>query len=66
MAFRSGREASGIGGGALDAGAESEITGGGRVEGTGGGVGALLLKPISRAERRGGGAIVLFALGMLE
>lgn len=61
IAPRFGREDKGTGGGAPRFGAESEVTGGGRFVGMGGGEGALLLKPISKAERRGGGAMNLFA-----
>jgi hypothetical protein len=61
IAFRLGLEDIGIGGGTPGAGAESGVTAGGLFEGTGG-VAGLLLKPISRADRRGGGAITLFAL----
>lgn len=61
MALRFGLDDMGTGGGAPRAGAESDVTAGGRVEGTGGGVAALLLKPMSNADRRGGGgAISLF------
>jgi hypothetical protein len=61
MALRFGLDDIGTGGGVPRFGAESEATAGGRVEGTGGGDDALLLKPISNADRRGGGgAITLF------
>jgi hypothetical protein len=62
MASRLGRDESGMGGGApvFRFGADSEVTADGRFVGTGG-TGSLLLKPISSADRRGGGAITLFA-----
>jgi hypothetical protein len=61
IAFRFGLDDIGTGGGTPRAGTELDVTVGGRVEGTGGGVAALLLKPISNADRRvGGGAITLF------
>jgi hypothetical protein len=41
-------------------GVDSEVTADGRFVGTGG-TDSLLLKPISSADRRGGGAITLFA-----
>ena len=59
MASRLGREASGIGGGAPGVEVGSGLAADGRFEGTGGGEGALLLNPISSADRRGGGAITL-------
>lgn len=61
IALRFGLDDIGTGGGAPRFGAESEETAAGRVEGTGGGDGALLLNPISNADRRGGGgATTLF------
>ena len=54
IALRFGLDDIGTGGGAPRFGAESEETAAGRVEGTGGGDGALLLNPISNADRRGG------------
>jgi hypothetical protein len=46
-----GLDDSGIGGGAPGEGVDCDVTASGRVEGTGGGEGALLLKPISNADR---------------
>lgn len=60
IASKFGLEASGIGGGAPRADTQSEMTTGGRAVGTGGGEGGLLLKPMSNADFRGGGAITLF------
>jgi hypothetical protein len=62
IASRLGRDESGIGGGApvFRFGVDSEVTADGRFVGTGG-TRSLLLKPISSADRRGGGAITLFA-----
>lgn len=53
-----------MGGGAsgVVSGMVSGVAGEGRFEGTGGGAGALLLKPISNAERTGGGATTLLVL----
>lgn len=64
MAFKSGLEDRGIGGGAPEVAWEVGL-GDGRFCGTGGGSVALLLKPISRADFRGGGATSLFVLGMV-
>jgi hypothetical protein len=58
IALRFGLDDIGTGGGAPRFGAESEETAAGRVEGTGGGDGALLLNPISNADRRGGGGAI--------
>ena len=57
-----------MGGGAPGVATESEVIAGGRVEGTGGGAGALLLKPISNANRGGGGGAIalLFCVVSLE
>jgi hypothetical protein len=64
IASRLGLDESGMGGGVpvFKFGADSTVPGEGRFVGTGGGAAAsLLLKPISRADRRGGGgAIGLF------
>jgi len=65
MASRFGLEASGIGGGALDAKEHSEVTAGGRVVGGDGGEGALVWTPMSNADGRGGGAIALFFPGVI-
>lgn len=64
IAFRLGLEDNGMGGGAsgVVSGMVSGVAGEGRFEGTGGGAGALLLKPISNAERTGGGATTLLVL----
>jgi hypothetical protein len=61
MAFRLGLEDSGTGGGALVETSEAELNEG-RFCGMGGGSVALLLKPMSSADFRGGGAITLFVL----
>ena len=63
IAFKFGLEDRGTGGGALAivSGAEPND---GRFCGTGGGSVALLLKPSSRTDLRGGGAITLFVLGV--
>lgn len=64
MASRFGLDASGIGGGAPGLGAESEVIAGGRVSGTGGAVAALLLNPICKADRCGGGTMTLLGFGV--
>jgi hypothetical protein len=61
MAFRLGLEDRGTGGGAPVVVSGAGLRDG-RFCGTGGGSVALLLKPISRADLRGGGAITRFAL----
>lgn len=72
MASSFGLDAIGIGGGAPVAGKDCVVDGVGRVCGTGGGLGALLLKPISKADLRGGGGtrvlfgvVVSFVVGRL-
>ena len=60
MASRFGLDENGIGGDipVFRFGAVPEVTGEGRFVGTGGGADSLLLKPISRADRRGGGGTI--------
>jgi len=60
MASILGRDERGTGGGVPAVGAESNVVVVGRLEGTEGGDGILLSKPISNADRRdGGGATAL-------
>jgi hypothetical protein len=61
MASRFGREERGTGGGVPVEASEAELNEG-LFCGTGGGSVALLLKPMSSADFRGGGAITLFVL----
>ena len=68
IASRLGLDDNGIGGGTFGEGVDLDVTADGREEGTGGGEGALLLKPISNADRwggrcGGGGATALFTRG---
>ena len=58
MASRLGLDERGTGGGIPAVGAESDVAVVGRFEGTKGGAVALLSKPISNADRRGGGGAI--------
>lgn len=60
IASRLGREDRGTGGGAPGLAFVGGVAAEGRFEGTGGGLGGLLLKPKSRADRGGGGTTRLF------